>query len=39
MIVRFSIPFASVALAILVSGQAVAQEPFEFRFEFGTYCG
>jgi hypothetical protein len=36
---KFSALFASMALAALMFGEAVAQTPFEFRFEFGTYCG
>ena len=36
---RFSALFTSLTLAVLMSGEALAQAPFEFRFEFGTYCG
>lgn len=29
----------SVALGLVVSGQALAQDQYEFRFAFGSYCG
>lgn len=29
----------SVALGLVATGQALAQDQYEFRFAFGSYCG